>query len=98
MIKGCQKNVIWLRNTESEIFEQAYFILSDTASRKKKSEGDIIAEARRIIEQSPCGNYFASPTVCSRVKRKLPSAVVKLAFFFLGATAAGVPLALLFFL
>ena len=94
MIKGCQKNVIWLRNTESEIFEQAYFILSDAASLKKKSEGDIIAEARRIIEQSPCGNYFGGSSTYPRSRRKPPSAIVKLGFFLLGAVAAGVPMML----
>lgn len=94
MIKGCQKNVIWLRNTESEVFEQAYFILSDAASLKKKSEGDIIAEARRIIEQSPCGNYFGGSSTYPRSKRKPTSAMVKLFFFLLGAVAAGVPMML----
>ena len=94
MIKGCQKNVIWLRNTESEMFEQAYFILSDAASLKKKSEGDIIAEARRIIEQSPCGNYFGGSAASLRKKRKPTSAMVKLFFFLLGAVAAGVPMML----
>ena len=98
MIKGCQKNVIWLRNTESELFEQAYFILSDAALLKKKSEGDIIAEARRIIEQSPCGSYFGGSATYPKGKRKLPSAVVKLTFFLLGAVAAGVPLVLMFLL
>ena len=96
MIKGCQKNVIWLRNTESDIFEQAYFILSDSASLKKKSEGDIIAEARRIIEESPGGGYFGGTAAYPRIKRRMPSAVVKLLFFILGAVAAGVPLSFIF--
>ena len=92
MIKGCQKNVIWLRNTESELFEQAYFILSDAACEKNKSEGDILAEARRIISDSPCGNYWGGYAHSyPKKKRKRPSGVVRLAFFMLGLVAGALP-------
>lgn len=47
MIKGTQKNIIFLKNTGSEFFDEAYFILSHSA-RSKRNE-DIVAEASRII-------------------------------------------------
>ncbi len=51
MIKGNQKKVIHVKNTESGIFEEAYFILKEDIS-KNLSEGDIISEANRIIEEN----------------------------------------------
>lgn len=60
MIKGCQKKVIWLRNTENDLFEEAYFILSETAYREKKSEGDMVQAARRLINESPVCNYWGT--------------------------------------
>ena len=58
MIKGCKKNVVYLRNTESEVFEEAYFILSDDYESKQPSEPDMLAEANRIIAESPIAAYF----------------------------------------
>ena len=49
MIKGCQKNVVWIRSTESELFEEAYFIISDKIKRKQVSENDMVSEANRLI-------------------------------------------------
>lgn len=60
MIKGCQKKVIWLRNTENELFDEAYFILSEAAYREKKSEGDMVQAARRLINESPVCNYWGN--------------------------------------
>lgn len=61
MIKGCQKRVVWVRNTESDWFDEAYFVLSEKAVEKKKSdtnEPDIITEANRIIAASPFAGYW----------------------------------------
>ena len=46
MIKGCQKNVIVIRDTKSDIFEQAIFILRDDAPAV--GAGEVVAEARRL--------------------------------------------------
>ncbi len=51
MIKGCQKKIIHLKNTESPYFEEAYFILRDDDSAKV-SENDMIKEALRIAEST----------------------------------------------
>ena len=93
MIKGCEKRVVWLRNTESEMFEQAYFILSESAYEKNKKEGDIVTEAKRIIGQLPVSGWWEEPAVNSKKRRKT-SASVKIAFFILGFVACAIPTAL----
>ena len=47
MIKGCQKKIVFLKDTESELFEEAYFVLKPTAT--SKGEEDIVLEATRIV-------------------------------------------------
>ena len=96
MIKGCEKRVVWIRNTESEMFEQAYFILSESACVRKKSEGDIVAEAKRIIADAPFGGYWTGPVAPSlSKKRHRPSVSVKLAFFAIGFALGMIPTVIL---
>ena len=52
MVRGCQRRVVFIKNTDSEIFSEAYFILVDGVEKKEHSDGDIIREANRIIEES----------------------------------------------
>lgn len=47
MIKGCQKKIIHLKNTDCPFFEEAYFILKDDLDDSVPSD-DIIKEAQRI--------------------------------------------------
>jgi hypothetical protein len=47
MIKGAQKRMIVIKTSDSPIFEEAYFVLRRERSAR---EGDIVAEAGRIIE------------------------------------------------
>ncbi len=51
MIKGCQKKIIHLKNTDSPYFEEAYFILRGDDS-SKFSENDMIREAMKIAEST----------------------------------------------
>lgn len=94
MIKGCEKRVVWLRNTESEVFDQAYFILSESAYEKKHSETDIVAEAKRIIARSPFTGYWDDFEQKKRKKRRMSSASLKWIFFVLGFSAGSLPLAI----
>ena len=50
-VKGTQKRVIHLKNTESSIFEEAYFIVKEGA-RESYALPDMISEANRIIEEN----------------------------------------------
>lgn len=51
MVRGYQKRVVFLKNTGSELFEEAYFVMSDK-NEKKKPPVDMLREANRIIEAS----------------------------------------------
>lgn len=57
MIKGCKKNVVYLKNTDSKLFDEAYFILNDKYA-EKVSRTDILSEANRLIAQTPVSSYF----------------------------------------
>lgn len=92
MIKGCEKRVVWIRNTESEIFEQAYFILSESAYEKKKSEGDIVTEAKRIIGRLPVSGWWEEPPY-KKPKRRVFSASGRVVFFLLGFVLGAIPAA-----
>lgn len=49
MIKGAQKRMIVVKTADSEIFEEAYFVLR----KSNTGEGeDMVREANRIIEES----------------------------------------------
>ena len=52
MIKGCRKNMIFVRCGEESCFESAYFIMRNGASDERRSEGDLLAEAEKIINES----------------------------------------------
>lgn len=46
MIRGIGKRVVVLKNTDSELFEEAIFIIKN---EKNKSQKDILTECERII-------------------------------------------------
>lgn len=47
MIKGCSRKVVVVKNTDSDLFEEAYFILKPSADAFENA--DFLAEAKRII-------------------------------------------------
>ncbi|MBQ4562807.1 MAG: hypothetical protein IJA55_10815 [Clostridia bacterium] len=49
--KGCEKRMIMLKNTGSDLFEEAYFILSNKKNMGL-SRNDMIKEANRIISEN----------------------------------------------
>lgn len=52
MVRGCQRRVVFLKNTDSSVFSEAYFILSDNDDTRGMSDEDMIREANRIIDES----------------------------------------------
>lgn len=52
MLKGCSRRVIYLKNTDSTLFDEAYFLLSSGQANTKTGERDMIREAERIISES----------------------------------------------
>lgn len=53
-MRGCEKRVIHIRNTDSRIFEEAYVVLKPGAAERCsiENETDMIKEARRLVEES----------------------------------------------
>jgi len=50
-MRAYQKRVIFLKNTGSESFEEAYFVISERGGERKSSL-DMVGEAKRIIKES----------------------------------------------
>lgn len=64
MIKGCQRRIILVKETNSKYFDSAYFVLrSDVPSSARDS--DMLAEAHRMID-----SYNAERS-SSHTKKKL---------------------------
>ena len=52
-MRGYQKRVIYLKNTGSPLFEEAYFVIkSDGEGRSSKSSTTLVQEANKIIEEN----------------------------------------------
>lgn len=69
MIKGVGKRIVLLNNTESEIFEQAIFILRND---DKQNREDLVKECERIMNSYISGK-----------NRKIKPNGWKIAFYFL---------------
>lgn len=87
MVRGCQRKVIFLKNTESDIFSEAYFIVDER--RPDICEADMIREANRIIEENlaRAANGGARKKGVARIARTL---LVSIPAFILGGGAATV--------
>ena len=79
-VRGYQKRVIYLKNTGSPLFDEAYFIVSREGEATGLVEGDMVYEANRIIDESLDGERvggrravlrrvlgFALPFICGVV-------------------------------
>ncbi|MBQ2719504.1 MAG: hypothetical protein IJF73_05495 [Clostridia bacterium] len=85
MVRGCEKRVVRLLRTDSEYFEEVFFVLKDGV-REGEMGGDIVREATRLLSEC-CG---------ARPPRRRPREGT---CFLLGAgVAALLLLPLLFFL
>jgi len=51
-MRGYQKKVIYLKDTGSDFFDEAYFIVSRECEISGIEKGDMVLEASRIIEES----------------------------------------------
>lgn len=49
-MRGCEKRVIYMKNTGSDCFEEAYFVVKDKECVKDRDE--ILKEANRIIREN----------------------------------------------
>ena len=67
-MRGCQKKVIFLKNTGSNIFDEAYFVVSKLGEKAKDTEENMIIEANRIIEANGDFDTFDSDFKIGKLK------------------------------
>lgn len=48
-MRGCEKRMVFLRHADSELFEEAYFVMRRDAARRP-AHRDMVAEAERILK------------------------------------------------
>lgn len=51
MLKGIQKNMVWIKTPDSRYFESAYFVMRSMQASDVR-DGDMLLEANRIIKHS----------------------------------------------
>ena len=85
MVRGYQRRMVFLKNTGSKIFDEAYFVLSEEASALSVGKDDMIEEAKRIVEE----NLISKDTPSKKGFRGVFFYLLKrLPFVFLGALIA----------
>lgn len=58
-MSGYERKIILLKNTGSEIFDEAYFILKEKQGGEPSlSESEMIREANRIVSENLISGYF----------------------------------------
>ena len=85
-MRGYQRRVIFLKNTGSALFEEAYFVMRSDKLAEGKSEADMVSEATRIIEE----NFE------KKKKIKMPT-LLTLLISFIGGALLTLTIALVFF-
>ena len=88
MVRGCQRKVIFLKNTESKIFSEAYFIVDDRTP--DTCEADMIREANRIIEENLAREAVERGGRRRGILRVLSCAIKGVPAFLLGGGVATV--------
>ena len=57
-MRGYQRKVIFLKNTGSHLFDEAYFVVSREGEAAHIEQSDMVFEANRIIRESLEGKEF----------------------------------------
>jgi hypothetical protein len=80
-VRGSEKKIIYVKDTGSKIFEEAYFVIRRGVDEGegRPSENDMVREATRIVTQ----NSAAYPAARRRSRWRM-----KLLAFLAGAAAA----------
>ena len=78
VVRGCQKRIVYLKSTGSEVFSDAYFVVRDGALADV-GECDMVKEANRILDEC-----VALDATVSRGRVFLDLIKAKLVPFFIG--------------
>ena len=87
MLRGCQKKIVFLKNTGSKIFDEAYFVISDKTLNDEICDTDMISEANRIIEE--CIGNIDGSSEKGAFSRAISSLRRALLPFMIGALVMG---------
>lgn len=90
MVKGCRRSMIVLRDTDSALYEEAYFLLREEIPTPLPPQSQLIEEANRIV----AGNLVAA---VGQKKRRACS-VSEGALWFLSGLLVGLGIAFLLML
>ena len=52
MVRGYQKRIIYLKNTKSRYFDEAYFVVKEDSTNSGVPHSELVEEANRIIEKT----------------------------------------------
>lgn len=85
MIKGCTKRVVVVKDVQSDVFEEAYFILKPQDSKKKglSNHGEFLSEANRLVSQ----NTDSSGIFIKPFERKTKKSALRDFLFFISGMA-----------
>ena len=90
-MRGYQKKVIFLKNTGSHLFDEAYFVVSREGEAAHVEQSDMVFEANRIIKESLEGKEL-------RLRRESGGKFFGFVIpFFLGALITSILSLLLYF-
>ena len=80
-MRGSEKKIIYVKDTGSQIFEEAYFVIRRGLDSEdaRPSENDMVREATRIVAQNGADYAYA------RRRRRLRTKILS---FLAGAAAA----------
>ena len=91
-MRGYQKKVIFLKDTGSHLFEEAYFVVSRKGEEANIEQSDMVFEANRIIKESLQNKE-------SRIKSdKNKNKKIFLLPFFFGIFATLITLSIIYFI
>lgn len=79
MVRGCQKKIIYLKNTGSEVFDEAYFVVNDKKISENNRECDMVEEANKILNE--CISITEQKGTLTALKKKIKE---KAPIFFIG--------------
>ncbi len=79
VLRGCEKRVVHVKNTENDLFEEAYFFLRADLI-KHPSSPELARVAQRIVEESIFPGTASSVLPVKQDKRRVLSYVVAASF------------------
>ena len=97
MVKGCQRNIVYLKNTGSPYFEEAYFIIDDKYVNERLNERDLVKEANKVIEDNLCREALKFEKLGRGVRKTLLGIFLRSVLpFIVGALLGAVCISVLF--